>query len=108
MHRVRDSPPERSSILDNPSARRARECLLFLAGRPGSSNREIATGIGITYPSQMSRLLARLASEELVSKHSEGVGRRNMWWLTSRGEQVSRTLLEVDDRYALANLSVNS
>lgn len=97
MHRVRDGPPGRSSILDNPSARRARECLLFLAGRPGSSNREIAAGIGIAYPSQMSRLLARLASEELVSRYSEGVGRRNMWWLTSHGEGASRMLLATSD-----------
>jgi hypothetical protein len=42
------------------NAHRVRECMIFLAEHPDSSNREIATGIGITDQSQMSRLLARV------------------------------------------------
>ncbi len=82
------------SVIGNPSARRARECLFFLAGHPGSSNREVAVGIGVTHQSQISRLLAYLVEEDLVSKHSEGAGKCNAWRLTTRGEEVARVLPE--------------
>jgi DNA-binding transcriptional ArsR family regulator len=90
--------PQLPALLGNPSARRARECLLFLAeqGRLGlsPSNREIAAGIGVTHQPQISRLLAQLAAEGLVSKRSQGAGKRNVLQLTERGEQVVRILLE--------------
>jgi hypothetical protein len=82
-------------MLSNPSARRARECLLFLASHPGASNREVAAGIGVTHQPQISRLLSCLARENLLSKQSEGAGRRNAWWLTPRGERVAHRLLGV-------------
>jgi len=78
--------------LANPKARRARECLMFLAEHPDSSNREIGKGIGVTDKSQISRLLAYLAGESLVVKRSEGKGKRNAWRLTSRGEEIARAL----------------
>lgn len=81
--------------LDNPSARRARECLLFLAEHLDSSNREIAVGIDITHQSQISKLLASLAREGLVTKHSEGAGKRNAWRLTPRGEEIAHALVEL-------------
>jgi hypothetical protein len=82
------------AILGNPNARRARECLLFLADHPDSSNREIAIGIGVTHQSQISKLLSCLLRESLVAKRSEGVGRRNEWRLTRHGEAMSRALPE--------------
>ena len=76
----------------NPSARRARECLLFLAEHPDSSNREVAVGIHIAHQSHISRLLAYLLQENLVTKHSEGSGKRNAWRLTARGEELAQAL----------------
>ena len=80
------------AIFVNPNARRARECLLFLAGHPDSSNREVAVGVGVAHLSQVSRLLARLAHEKLAVKRCEGAGRRNAWRLTPRGKKIARTL----------------
>jgi AcrR family transcriptional regulator len=80
------------AVLSNPNAHRARRCVLFLADRPQASNREVAAAIGVRHESQISKLLACLLTERLVAKHSKGVGRRNSWCLTARGEQISRTL----------------
>ncbi len=78
--------------LGNPTTRRARECLLFLAEHPDSSNREVAVGIDIAHQSHISRLLACLLRENLVTKHSEGRGKRNAWRLTGRGEEMAQAL----------------
>lgn len=84
------------AMFGNPSARRARECLLFLAEQSGRgfspSNREIAVGIDVAHRSQISKLLAYLSQEGLVTKRSEGSGKRNAWRLTPRGEDIARTL----------------
>jgi AcrR family transcriptional regulator len=80
------------ATLTKPNARRARECLLFLAEHPESSNREVAIAIGVSDQSQISRLLSQLAEEELAVKRSEGAGKRNAWRLTPRGEEVARAL----------------
>lgn len=77
-----------------PQSRRARECLALLAERPESSNREVAAAIGIAHQSQISRLLSGLLADDLVVKRSEGVGRRNAWRLTPRGEEIARAPLE--------------
>jgi hypothetical protein len=88
--------PALPATLRNPSARRARECLLFLAEQGGRglspSNREIAVGIGVAHASQISSLLSYLEGEGLVSKRSAGAGKRNEWRLTARGEAVARAL----------------
>ena len=63
-------------------ARRARECLLFLADHPDSSNREVAVGIGVTHKSQISKLLGYLVQENLAAKRCEGAGKPNAWRLT--------------------------
>lgn len=81
------APP---AMLDAPGGRRARECMLFLAEHRDSSNREIAVGIGIVHPPQISRLLADLLEKGLVVKRSEGAGKRNAWRLTPRGEEIAR------------------
>jgi AcrR family transcriptional regulator len=80
------------AVLSNPNAHRARRCVLVLADRPQASNREIAAAIGVRHESQISKLLACLLRERLVEKRSLGVGRRNSWRLTRRGEQISRAL----------------
>jgi hypothetical protein len=94
LARTRDSASALPAMLSNPNARRARECLCFLASHPGSSNRELATGIGVPHQPQISRLLSQLATESLVVKRSQGVGKRNAWQLTSRGEAMLRILTE--------------
>jgi AcrR family transcriptional regulator len=80
------------ALLSNPNAHRARRCVLFLAVRPQASNREIAAAIGVAHESQISKLLASLSTERLVAKRSLGVGRRNAWCLTPRGEEMSQAL----------------
>jgi hypothetical protein len=91
-----DGVPALPALLGNPNARRARECLCFIGEQDprgsGPSNREIATGIGVAHWSQISRLLSQLAAEGLVSKRSQGAGKRNAWRLEPRGEQVLRML----------------
>jgi AcrR family transcriptional regulator len=82
------------AMLDNPNARRPRECLIFIAEHPNSSGREVAAGIGVAHQSQISRLLAYLVKEKLVTKCSEGAGKRNAWRLTPRGEEIARALSE--------------
>lgn len=80
------------ALLINPSARRLRECLRHVAEHPGSSNREVAAGIGVTHSSQISKLLSELADAGLASRLSEGAGKRNAWWLTERGMRAARIL----------------
>jgi hypothetical protein len=101
LNRDREPRPEQKApqpaIPGCPSAPRARQCLIFLAGQNGRghspSNREIATGIGIAHKSQISELLAQLLEQRLVTKSSEGAGKRNAWRLTPRGEEVVRALI---------------
>jgi AcrR family transcriptional regulator/DNA-binding transcriptional ArsR family regulator len=88
----RPPTPTIPATLANPNARRARECLLFLAEHPDCSNREVAAGIGVSDQPQISRLLSSLAEEDLVTKRSAGAGKRNAWRLTPRGEEVARAL----------------
>ncbi len=76
----------------SPSARRAQECLLFLAEHPDASNREIAAGINIAHQSQISKLLAYLLHVGLATKRSKGRGKRNQWRLTPQGQEVARVL----------------
>ncbi|HWY90508.1 MAG TPA: TetR/AcrR family transcriptional regulator, partial [Solirubrobacteraceae bacterium] len=72
--------------------RRRRDILTFLAANPDSSNREIATSVGIRHESQISRLLSALAQNDLVAKRAEGAGLPNAWRLTPQGEETARAL----------------
>ncbi len=79
------NPPPRAAR----GGRRGRECLLYLADHPGSSNSQIAAAIGVAHRSQISRLLSALDQEGLVVKLAEErTGMRNQWSLTSAGEKV--------------------
>jgi AcrR family transcriptional regulator len=92
--------PQRDTELDatllpnlgNATARRLRECLLFLAEHPDSSNREVGVGIDLVHQSQISKLLAYLLPAALATKRSEGKGKRNAWRLTPRGEEIAQAL----------------
>jgi AcrR family transcriptional regulator len=82
-------------MLANQSAWRARQCLRYLSEHLGSSNRDIADGIGVPYPPQVSRMLSDFQTEGLVSRESEGTGKCNAWWLTPHGEQVVKALSDL-------------
>jgi AcrR family transcriptional regulator len=97
----RESGPALPAILTNPTARRLRESVLYLAeqGARGiyPSNREIATAIGVNHKSQISMLLSQLRGEGLAVKRSVGPGGANEWRLTPRGEEIARALAEQED-----------
>ena len=80
------------ATLINPNAHRARECLLFVAERPGSNNRQVAIGIGVTHQGQISTLLARLNALGLLVKRAEGAGHATTWRLTPYGERMHSAL----------------
>jgi AcrR family transcriptional regulator/DNA-binding MarR family transcriptional regulator len=83
---------ESGRLLDRLDMRltyRTVRCLLFIGGRPGSSNREIARGAGIADEGQASKLLRRLTRVGLVANtKADGPGHPNYWVLTPHGEQV--------------------
>ncbi len=78
--------------LGSATARRLRECLLFLAEHPESSNREVGVGIDLVHQSQVSKLLAYILRKGLATKRSEGKGKRNAWRLTPSGEEMTQAL----------------
>jgi AcrR family transcriptional regulator len=80
------------ALLRDPASYRVRLCLLYVAEQPGASNRQIASGIGVSHQGQASVLLKRLVSEGLLIKQSMGVGRRNIWRLTADGDRVAGLL----------------
>jgi AcrR family transcriptional regulator/DNA-binding HxlR family transcriptional regulator len=80
--------------LSDATARRARECVLFLAEHRDSSNREVGVGIDLVHQSLVSRLLTYLLQEGLVTKRSEGKGKRNAWRLTPKGEETAQAMLQ--------------
>lgn len=66
--------------------------LMYIAGHPGASNREIAEGSGIVDPGQTSKLLSKLAGLGLTENLTEGRqnGGANAWRLTPRGADLER------------------
>ena len=86
------------AVLRHPGAFRARSSVTFIAANPGSSNKQIAAGIGMPHLGQVSELLARLARKGLLRKYAGGAGRPNQWWLTPYGEQAAQAL---EDRSAM-------
>ena len=65
-----------------------------IASEPGASNRQIADTSGIADEGQMSRLLRRLESCELIENHGEGhiKGEPNAWALTERGQAIQTAI----------------
>jgi AcrR family transcriptional regulator len=80
------------AMLRNPRAHRARACLRYLAENPGGSNREIATAIDIVRSAQISKLLARLSTQGLLTKHPGPPGGTNAWTLTPHGTKINQAL----------------
>jgi len=80
--------------LRNIRAYRARQCLMYLAGHPGASSREVGEGVGVSHRGQLARMLSRLAALGLLVKHAGGPGRPNAWSLTAEGERVASALSE--------------
>jgi AcrR family transcriptional regulator len=65
-----------------------------IASQPGASNRHIADTSGVADEGQMSRLLRRLESCELIENQGEGhtKGEPNAWALTQRGQAVQTAI----------------
>jgi AcrR family transcriptional regulator len=87
---------ELPAMLANPSARRARLCLLYLAEQDARgvspSNHQVGKALGITHPSQTSKLLGRLAGIGLLDKRPGAPGHPNAWSLTEEGRRVAAAL----------------
>ncbi|HEX3693292.1 MAG TPA: helix-turn-helix domain-containing protein [Solirubrobacteraceae bacterium] len=83
--------------LKHARARRALECLLYIAAHPGASNRDIAMGVGISHHGQVSALLARLQATGALVKITGGAGRPNAWRLSSSGQELTGWLLLYSD-----------
>jgi AcrR family transcriptional regulator len=69
--------------------------LLVIAGGPGASNRQVGDAAGIADQGQTSKLLQRLEHLGLVrnaGRGGAGKGEPNAWLLTTRGEQLERTI----------------
>ncbi|MGA9286446.1 MAG: TetR/AcrR family transcriptional regulator [Solirubrobacteraceae bacterium] len=65
-----------------------------IASQPGASNRHIADTSGIADEGQMSRLLRRLETSELIENRGEGHarGEPNAWALTERGQTIQSAI----------------
>jgi AcrR family transcriptional regulator len=70
--------------------------LLAVAARPGSSNRAVGGGAGITDQGQISKLLARLQRLGLIENTGVGParGEPNAWRLTDKGREVYGVIAE--------------
>jgi AcrR family transcriptional regulator len=74
--------------------------LQAIASTPAASNREIATAAGIVDQGQISKLLARLQTLQLIEKTSgdHTRGEPNAWSLTPKGHDVTQTIqIQVTD-----------
>jgi AcrR family transcriptional regulator len=73
---------------------RTARVLQGIADHPGASNRAISDHAGIRDPGQVSKLLRRLESLGLLANSGAGrvKGEPNAWALTTKGEQVARSI----------------
>jgi AcrR family transcriptional regulator len=95
LHPSSDAGPAEAELpepLRDPRAHRGRACVQYLAGRPGSSNRQIAKAVGIASDTQISTTLARLAAVGLLEKADSKLGGPNAWTLTSYGSAIAALL----------------
>jgi AcrR family transcriptional regulator len=89
--------PRRSvplEALDNRLTYRTVRVLDFVARHPGANNREVAVGVGISDQGQISKLVARLASQGLIENAMQTAGRglANEWRITTAGEAIRRAV----------------
>jgi AcrR family transcriptional regulator/DNA-binding MarR family transcriptional regulator len=93
-----EAPTSARAMLELPQGRltyRTVRVLRALAECPGGSNRDIAERADIVDQGQISKILARLADQDLLvnrggSPHARGTP--NAWWLTERGQLLERAL----------------
>jgi AcrR family transcriptional regulator/DNA-binding MarR family transcriptional regulator len=93
-----EAPTSVRAMLELPRGRLTYRTVLVLraiAQYPGGSNRDIAERAEIVDQGQISKILARLAEQDLLvnrggSPHARGTP--NAWWLTERGQSLERAL----------------
>jgi AcrR family transcriptional regulator len=78
---------------------RTMRVLLAISEHPGGSNREIGLAAGVQDQGQISKLLGRLRSLELIENTGAGAasGGPNSWRLTAKGSEV-RALASIQER----------
>jgi AcrR family transcriptional regulator len=86
--RLEHAPLPRGPEPDTRLTHRTIRVLAAIADYPGASNREVAERAGIVDQGQISKLLSRLESRELIVRLGDGPSRGapNAWCLTQRGE----------------------
>lgn len=74
---------------------RTLRALRAIAEQPGASNRQVSNAAGIEDQGQISKLLGRLQTLELIRNRSEcpGKGAANEWELTPRGATLAKATL---------------
>ena len=87
-------PVELAQPLRDPRAHRARSVLLYLLEHPGSSNRQIATGIDMASHTQASSLLRRLGAMGLLVKSQGARGLANEWSLSESGALAAHAIAD--------------
>jgi AcrR family transcriptional regulator len=97
--RRRDGPRPRADPLRELEMRltyRTVRVLLAVAADPGSSNRSVADGAGITDQGQISKLLSRLQGLGLIENTGGGParGEPNAWILTTKGWEVHSAIAQ--------------
>lgn len=70
--------------------------LIAIGAQPGVSNRRIGDAAGISDQGQISKLLGRLDQLGLIenSGFGQAKGESNSWYLTERGREIERAILE--------------
>ncbi|HWX96853.1 MAG TPA: helix-turn-helix domain-containing protein [Solirubrobacteraceae bacterium] len=89
--RLDDATPARRPEPDTRLTRRTARVLAAIAEYPGASNREVAERAGVIDQGQISKLLSRLESRELIVRLGGGPSRGapNAWCLTEHGEWLA-------------------
>jgi AcrR family transcriptional regulator/DNA-binding MarR family transcriptional regulator len=121
LERTPPAPPIDSQLPEAPSSARAMlelpegrltyrtvRVLRAVAECPGGSNRDVAERADIVDQGQISKILARLAEQDLLvnrggSPHARGTP--NAWWLTERGQSLERALRDTPSGPLSARLS---
>jgi AcrR family transcriptional regulator len=90
LNRTSATPRDPLEGLDMRITYRTVRVLMVIADSPDASNRQIATGAGISDQGQVSKLLARLEHLGLIYNRGLGPvkGAPNAWQLTARGRHV--------------------
>jgi AcrR family transcriptional regulator len=96
VNRTRSANSDPLRDVDMRLTYRTVRVLMAVAANPGSSNRMVADGAGISDQGQISKLLKRLAALGLIEQTRRGPARGgpNAWALTERGRDVHGAISE--------------